>query len=108
MALAQGLALQGRDGPVLNGADLSLAPGRRVHLFGPNGAGKSSLLRCLTGMLRPQQGRLEVVGQSPPRPETIFGQVAYLMQNPQRQLFEETVWAEVAFTPGAWACPRPR
>lgn len=98
VAQAQGLVLEGRDGPVLQGAELSLPPRRRVHLFGPNGAGKTTLLRCLAGMLRPQAGRLEVAGHNPPKPEAIFGDVGYLFQNPQRQLFEETVRAEVAFT----------
>ncbi|MCB2190600.1 MAG: energy-coupling factor ABC transporter ATP-binding protein [Deltaproteobacteria bacterium] len=98
IAQARGLVLEGRDGPVLSGADISLLPGQRVHLFGPNGAGKTSLLRCLAGMLRPQEGRLEVAGHNPPKPENVFGQVGYLFQNPQRQLFEETVRAEVAFT----------
>lgn len=98
VAQAAGLVLAGREGPVLDGAELNLGPGRRVHLFGRNGAGKTTLLRCLAGMLRPQEGRLRVVGQTPPKPETIFGLVGYLLQNPQRQLFEETVRAEVAFT----------
>ncbi|HEL3864020.1 TPA: type I secretion system permease/ATPase [Stenotrophomonas maltophilia] len=37
---------------------LSIAPGQRVALLGGNGAGKSSLLRVLSGLVTPQQGRL--------------------------------------------------
>lgn len=45
--------------------DLSWAIGDRdrVGLVGPNGAGKSSLLNCLSGFYRPQEGRVSFLGQ---------------------------------------------
>lgn len=42
--------------------DLDIAPGTFVGLIGHNGAGKSTLLRMLTGLLRPDHGRIEVHG----------------------------------------------
>lgn len=42
--------------------DLDIAPGSFVGLIGHNGAGKSTLLRMLTGLLRPDHGRIEVHG----------------------------------------------
>lgn len=39
-------------------------PGRGVTaLFGPSGSGKTSCLRCLAGLERPDEGRLEVNGE---------------------------------------------
>jgi iron complex transport system ATP-binding protein len=48
---------------VLRGVDLHLAPGERVALLGENGAGKTSLLRCITGLARPQTGGVWLDGR---------------------------------------------
>jgi branched-chain amino acid transport system ATP-binding protein len=37
---------------------LSVAPGEMVALIGPNGAGKTTLLNALSGVLRPEKGRV--------------------------------------------------
>ena len=47
---------------IVTGADLSIAGGERVALVGPNGAGKSSLLRAMTGVLRPTVGEVRLCG----------------------------------------------
>lgn len=51
-----------RERVVLNGIDLSIAGGASVAIVGPNGAGKSSLLRVVTGTLRPSAGRVTLGG----------------------------------------------
>lgn len=38
----------------------SCEPGEMMALVGPSGAGKTSMLRCLAGLMRPQQGRIAV------------------------------------------------
>lgn len=43
-------------------ADLRCAPGELLALVGQSGAGKTSLLRILAGLMKPQQGRVEVAG----------------------------------------------
>jgi iron complex transport system ATP-binding protein len=47
---------------VLQGIDLRVRAGERVCLVGPNGAGKTSLLRCLTGVVRPTGGLVRLDG----------------------------------------------
>ena len=47
----------------LVGVDLTVPVGTVHGLLGPNGAGKSTLLRVLLGLVRPQQGTAEVLGQ---------------------------------------------
>jgi len=44
--------------------DLDLAPGARVALIGPNGAGKTTFVNLLTGFLQPDDGRIELSGES--------------------------------------------
>jgi len=59
------LALGEGDGrvTVLDGIDLSVAPGETVALLGPSGSGKSSLLSVLSGLERADSGTLHVAGQ---------------------------------------------
>ncbi|MBF9036711.1 ATP-binding cassette domain-containing protein [Rhodobacterales bacterium HKCCE2091] len=47
----------------LDGVSFRVPPGRFCALLGPNGAGKSTLFALLTGLLRPQAGRIAVAGQ---------------------------------------------
>ena len=82
-------------GEVLKNLNITVARGELIHLFGCNGAGKSSFLRCVTGFLTPQSGEVEIAGIAGPRPEQLLGKAGFLFQNPQRQLFEESVFAEV-------------
>lgn len=46
--------------PVLEGIDLEVKAGKFATLLGPSGSGKTSVLRCVTGLLRPQAGRVEL------------------------------------------------
>ncbi|GIG85692.1 thiol reductant ABC exporter subunit CydC [Plantactinospora endophytica] len=48
--------------PALDGIDLDLPAGSRIAVVGPSGAGKSSLLGVLTGMVRPDSGRVTLNG----------------------------------------------
>jgi ATP-binding cassette, subfamily B, bacterial len=52
----------GRDQPVLQGCDLTIAPGERVILQGPSGGGKSTLASLLAGLRSPQSGLLMLDG----------------------------------------------
>lgn len=47
--------------PTLAGLSLRAAPGRITVVLGPNGSGKSTALKVMAGLLRPRQGRVEVV-----------------------------------------------
>ena len=48
------------DNAVLKGIDVDVRRGEAVTIIGPSGSGKSTILRCITGLLRPQQGQIRV------------------------------------------------
>ncbi len=59
---AQDVTIAYGDRRVVTSATLEVAGGERVALVGPNGAGKSSLLRAMTGVLRPSAGVVRLCG----------------------------------------------
>jgi branched-chain amino acid transport system ATP-binding protein len=46
----------------VNGVSLALERGRIYGLIGPNGSGKTTLFNCITGMERPETGRILLNG----------------------------------------------
>jgi cobalt/nickel transport system ATP-binding protein len=86
---------------------LNIGEGTRVALLGANGSGKSTLLRLLDGLVFPEDG--EIRFQETELIEDHFGdetfahnfrrQVGLVFQNPDVQLFNPTVFDEVAFGP---------
>jgi len=63
----------------VNRISLVLPPGI-TGLVGPNGAGKSTLMNLCTGLLRPTEGDVRVLGISTTHPEQLFDKVGYLTQ----------------------------
>ena len=81
---------------------LELRAGTSCAVVGQTGSGKSTLLRLLCGLAVPDEGTVEVCGHGTARKRDrrlARRSVGYVMQHPERQLFAETVWADVAFGP---------
>lgn len=49
----------------LDGVSLSVAPGERLALLGHNGAGKTTLIKLILGLIRPDEGSIEIFGKTP-------------------------------------------
>lgn len=79
--------------------DLIINQGEMVALIGENGAGKTTLAKHLNGLLRPTRGRVIVAGMDTARTAVarLSRTVGYVFQNPDHQIFHETVATEVAF-----------
>src|SRR5262249_12558085 len=63
----------------VNRVNLSLPPGV-TSLVGPNGSGKTTLMNLMTGLVRPTQGSISVLGLTPDQPEEFFRLVGYCTQ----------------------------
>jgi heme exporter protein A len=71
------------DRHVLQGVSIEVHPGELLHISGPNGTGKTTLLRVLTGLLRPEQGSVYWRGQSIVRQRTEYqAALAYAAHEP--------------------------
>ena len=91
----------------LNGATLTVPSGVRMALVGANGSGKSTLLRLLAGLYFAESGSVQFEGEALTEAhfdDETFGfdfrrRVGMLFQNPDVQLFNPSVFDEVAFGP---------
>jgi energy-coupling factor transport system ATP-binding protein len=85
---------------VLRGVDLEVPPGECLGLLGANGSGKTTLIRHLNGLLLPERGTVEVggktVGAGAERGRLLYREVGMVFQFPEKQLFAETVFEDVA------------
>src|SRR5450755_3528845 len=100
--------------PAVHGLTVQIAEGESVALLGANGSGKSTLLRILDALYFPSRGQVSFNGQ-PLTPEALQDEgfafsfrrrVALVFQNPDVQLFNPTVFDEVAFAPLQLQWPR--
>jgi cobalt/nickel transport system ATP-binding protein len=93
--------------PALRGLTLEIAAAESVALIGANGSGKSTLLRLLDGLCFASRGTVSFCGTTltPDRLQSdefalpFRRRVALVFQNPDVQLFNPTVFDEVAFGP---------
>lgn len=88
----------------LQDISLTIESGEAVGLIGPTGSGKSTLVQHLNGLLLPTSGRLVVDGielnrASRAELRSIRQRVGLVFQFPEQQLFEETVFKDIAFGP---------
>jgi len=87
----------------LKDIDLSVAPGEYLAIIGRTGSGKSTLIQHLNGLLRPTSGQVlfdgEDIWSSKARTRQVRFQVGLVFQYPEYQLFEETVYQDIAFGP---------
>lgn len=87
--------------PVLKGVNLRIEAGEYVALIGQNGAGKTTLAKHFNGLYKPTRGQVLVGGQPTTSGAVVqfATQVGYCYQNPDHQIFQSTIEAEVAFGP---------
>ena len=97
----RGLCKRFGDNIVLDGLDLDVRAGESVVVIGGSGTGKSVLLKCILGLLEPEDGVIEIdgaplIGLSPEKREAVNRKIGMLFQG--GALFDSLpVWENVAF-----------
>lgn len=82
---------------------LKTVEGELLGIIGHTGSGKSTLIQHLNGLLRPSEGRILLDGrdiwESPKKIRDIRFAVGMVFQYPEYQLFEDTIYKDIAFGP---------
>jgi energy-coupling factor transport system ATP-binding protein len=83
----------------LKGISLTIKDGEFIAIMGQNGAGKTTLVKHFNGLLKPSSGTTRVDGVETTKTTiaTLSKTVGFVFQNPDHQLFSETVEEEIAF-----------
>ena len=85
---------------ILRKINLQIEPGEFVALMGPNGSGKTTLLKTIIGFHKAQSGSIKVLDYENERIKTsaLVPNLGFIFQNPDHQLFTQSVWDEAIFT----------
>ena len=87
----------------LDNVSVGFEKGKIAGLIGHTGSGKSTLVSLLNGLIKPTEGKIYLNGvdiwEKPKAISKVRFKVGVVMQYPEYQLFEDTVWADIGFGP---------
>lgn len=90
--------------------NLELKKGEFVGLIGHTGSGKSTLVQLMSGLVKPTSGEVVIDGETLHQKSTDMRKIRFkiglVMQYPEYQLFEETVFKDIAFGPSNMELPK--
>jgi len=87
------------NGSGIKNIDLEIANNDFIAVTGNNGCGKTTLLKCITGLLRPCEGDIFIHGKNTKKLSVcdISKDIGFVMQNSGAQIFTDSVYKEVSF-----------
>ena len=87
----------------LDNVNINIDDGEFIGLIGHTGSGKSTLVQHLNGLLKPHSGKVLINGRDTSAKgeelKKIRCDVGLVFQYPEHQLFEETVYKDIAYGP---------
>ena len=88
----------------VSGVNLTVEDGEYLGVIGHTGSGKTTLIKMMCGLLKPTSGRVLLNGGDIHKKgydrKLLRSSIGVIFQYPEYQLFEETVYKDVAFGPG--------
>ena len=93
----------------LNNVSLTINEGEFVAIAGHTGSGKSTLMQHFNGLLNPTRGEVFIDGidinkKKDKKTLNARRSVGMVFQYPEQQLFEESIFADIAFGPRNFGC----
>lgn len=91
----------------IDNINITINDGERVAIVGQNGAGKTTAAKMMNGLNRPSEGDVIIDGTNTKDKTTAFiaKTVGYVFQNPDDQIFNQTVKAEIEYMPRYFKLP---
>jgi energy-coupling factor transport system ATP-binding protein len=94
----------------ISNISVEIQKGDFVGVIGHTGSGKSTFVQHLNGLIKPTEGRVLLNGKDiwkePKKIKDIRFKVGMVFQYPEHQLFEETVYKDIAFGPANMGCSK--
>ncbi|MGN1157432.1 MAG: ABC transporter ATP-binding protein [Agathobacter sp.] len=79
--------------------NLDLYKGEKIALIGSNGAGKSTMMKLMTGLVKPNEGEIFIKGLAVhgTKPEQLSKHVSLVYQNPEDMFIKDSIEADIAY-----------
>lgn len=91
--------VKGKARQVLEEMSLEIHRGEKIALIGSNGAGKSTMMKLMTGLLKPSEGKIELKGRDikDSQPEKLSKYISLVYQNPEDMFIKDSIESDIAY-----------
>lgn len=92
-------SVKGEPKKIYEHLNLKLHKGEKIALIGSNGAGKSTMMKLMTGLIKPNEGRifLKEIPAHETKPEQLSKYVSMVYQNPEDMFIKDSIEADIAY-----------
>ena len=101
-------SVKGKNRTVFHGLNCRIYKGEKVALIGSNGAGKSTMMRLITGLVKPVEGTVSLYGESVrgQSAEAIAQKVSLVYQNPEEMFIRDSIRGDIEYAMKARRIPQ--
>ena len=92
-------SVKGEPKKIYENLNLDLYKGEKIALIGSNGAGKSTMMKLMTGLIKPNEGEIFLKGLPvhEMKPEKLSKHVSMVYQNPEDMFIKDSIEADIAY-----------
>ena len=91
--------VKGQPKKIYEQLNLELHKGEKIALIGSNGAGKSTMMKLMTGLVKPNEGQIYIknLAAHETKPEKLSKYVSMVYQNPEDMFIKDSIEADIAY-----------